>query len=186
MAGATSITHIIGTTSIIMLFFIVGSYYNAYFSDLNTEAYKAQLGQIAEHYAANLNDLVALSSLTESDLFLSKEVVTPISIGERFYNITLTKMTSSEGNKQVLSVEVSIDSLNIFAIVDMVWSPNLNIQLYTNQTIVGNGTVTLKRYVTSDQAANIRGQTGHPASAVVWCSKTGSSMVLGLGIKEVK
>lgn len=146
MAGSTSITHIIGTTSVILLFFVVGSYYNGYFTELNVEAYKAQLGQVAEYYAANMNDLVVLGSLTENSVFLSKEVVTPSSIGERIYNISLTKMTSSDGDKQVFSVVVSIDSLNIFAIADMVWSPNLNIQLYTNQAITGNGTVTLQIY----------------------------------------
>lgn len=185
MAGSTSITHIIGTTSVILLFFVVGSYYNGYFTELNVEAYKAQLGQVAEYYAANMNDLVVLGSLTENSVFLSKEVVTPSSIGERIYNISLTKMTSSDGDKQVFSVVVSIDSLNIFAIADMVWSPNLNIQLYTNQAITGNGTVTLQRSIVSNEPATVRGRTGHPASGVVWCSKAGASMILGLGIKEV-
>ena len=186
MADSVIIPHIIGTTAIIVLFFTMATFWNGYFTNLNVQAYKAQLGQVADYFTSNLNDLIALSKITAGDLFLVNEMKVPSIIGEKLYNISLIKTLAPDGNKQIISVTTSIASLNIYAVSELMWSPDLNIQIYSNQSIPDAAlhNATLSKYLLSDAALSEAARTRGNASIVVWCSKTNDVTVIGLGVKD--
>ena len=186
MGGSTVIPHIIGTTAMITLYFLVGTYYNGFYTQLHSEAYKAQLGQVADYIATNIIDLVTLCQLTEHDLFLVKDVEVHTFIGEKIYNISLITMTPSYGDMEIKRVVAQIDALNIYATSDLPWSMNATVEIYTNQPIVNphEGTLNLTSRVLSTSAVGRAAKIDGFASMVVWCSKTDGSIIIGLGVMD--
>lgn len=186
MGDSTAIPHVIGTVALIFLFFSLTAYYNGFVSQLNLQGYKTQLGQIGEYYAANLNDLVALASLVEEDVFLIKEMKTATFIGDRIYNVSIMRTTPSGSGQQILAVSTRLESLNLYASTELIWSPELNIGVYTNQSIPqAPSNLSLRTFVHSDAAVTRAAQTSGSAQIVVWCRKASGSIVLGVGVKDV-
>jgi len=182
VADSTIIPHIFGTCALIMLFFAVGTYYNGFFTNLNSEAYRAQLGQVADYLSSNIIDLVTLSQLTEGDQFLVKVVEMPTFIGERVYNISLTTMTPSYGDADLIRIITRIDALNIYATSDLPWSLNSNIRIYTDQT--PHAHMSFNKTLTSDAAIGQAAKTKKPAAMMVWCLKENNNITIGLGVME--
>lgn len=180
MADSVIIPHIIGTVSLLMIFFSIGSFYQDYYASLHQEAYEVQLKQIADYVASNLIDLVTLNEIIDEDACLIKTIGIPYSIGENLYNVSLITMTSSGGDVRVIKVIAFIEKLNLYAMVDLPWSVDSRIVIYTNQTIPRSDVYPANNIISSKASAeSIR--TGKPASMIVWSFKDGGQIVIGLG-----
>jgi len=183
MTDSTIIPHVIGTAAMLTMFFIVGSYYNGFYTNLHNEAYQAQLKQAADFLASNIVDLVTLSQLTEGDQFLVKVVETPTFIGERLYNISLVTMTPSYGDMEVIRVVTRIDALSIYATADLPWSVNSAIKIYTNEQSPRSD-VAFKKNLLSDAAVSRAAQIKKSAAIVAWCLKKGGVITIGIGVMD--
>lgn len=184
MVDTTTIPHIIGTTAIITMFFVVGTYYNGFYTGLHSEAYRAQLGQAADYIASNIVELVTLSHLAEDDMFLIKTLEIPTFIGERVYNTSLIQRAEKEVGQEFISVYLSIEKLYIGASSELLWSINPNIQRYVNQSIQHPENLSITNHLLSDAAVSRSIITDSPAAIVVWCSKVDDVIVFGLGVEE--
>lgn len=185
MGNSVVIPHIFGTIALLTMFFTVGTYYNGFFTTLNEEAYRAQLGQVSEYISSNLIDLVVLSRLSDEDLFLVKTVDVPLEIGERFYRISLKEMQSPYG-EDVLKVISEIESLDIYSTADLPWPKSTYIQIYTNQSISTRygADIEIRANITSNRAESRMAETGEPATLIVWCQKTDDVTTIGLGVLD--
>ena len=184
MPDTTVIPHVIGTTALITMFFVVGTYYNGFYTELNSEAYRAQLGQAADYIASNIVELVTLSHLVEDDMFLIKTLEMPTFIGERIYNISLIQRAEKEGGQEYVSVYLFIDKLHIGASSELPWSINPNIQRYVNQSLQPPENLIMSRHQLSDAGVSRSIISDSPAAIVVWCSKVDDVIVFGVGVEE--
>lgn len=185
MGNSVIIPHIFGTIALLTMFFTVSTYYNGFFTNLNQEAYKAQLGQVSEYISSNLIDLVVLSRLSNEDLFLVKTIEVPLEIGKRFYNISLKEMQSPYG-EELLNVVSEINSLDIYSTADLPWPSNTYIQIYSNQSINTRygDSIEIHSTISSNGVESRVAQTGESASLIVWCHKTGNVTTIGLGVLD--
>jgi hypothetical protein len=166
------------------MFFVVGTYYNGFYTGLNSEAYRAQLGQAADYIASNIVELVTLSHLVEDDMFLIKTLEIPTFIGERLYNISLIQMAEKEGGQEYVSIYLFIEKLHIGASSDLPWAINQNIQRYVNQSIQHPVNLNISNHLLSDAGVSRTIVSDSPAAVVVWCSKVDDVIVFGLGVEE--
>lgn len=180
MADSVIIPHIVGTVALLMMFFSVGIFYQDYYTNLHEKAYEAQLNQVANYVASNLVDLVAINQMISGDKCLIKTIEIPYSIGENLYNISLIPMTSSTGSVNVIKVVAFIEKLNLYAMVDLPWSVDSNILIYSNQSIPRSDLFPLNNIV-SNKASSDSHRTGKPISMIVWSLKEGDQIVIGFG-----
>ncbi|MFP3952063.1 MAG: hypothetical protein ACLFVP_08010 [Candidatus Bathyarchaeia archaeon] len=185
MGNSVAIPHIFGTVALLTMFFTVGTYYNGFFTTLNEEAYRAQMGQVSEYLSSNLIDLVVLSRLSEGDLFLVKTIDVPLEIGDRFYRISLEEMQSPLG-EDLLKVVSEIESLDIYSTADLPWPKSTYMQIYTNQSISTRygDSIEIRANITSNGVERRMAETGEPATLVVWCHKTDDVTIIGLGVLD--
>lgn len=184
MGNSVIIPHIFGTIALITMFFSVGSYYNGLYVDLNRQASKAQLGQVADYVSSNIIDLVVLSQLTERDVFLVKYIKVPLYIGNRYYNLSLIEMPSAYTGEELLKVYTEIDADHIYSTSELPWSKTPVLQIYGNQSITTRygGDIELRQHVMSNGAESRSAETGDSCSLVIWCSVSGNSTTVGLGV----
>ncbi|MBS7631388.1 hypothetical protein KEJ47_07435 [Candidatus Bathyarchaeota archaeon] len=180
MANSVIIPHIVGTVALLMMFFSVGTFYQDYYTNLHEKAYEAQLNQVANYVASNLVDLVSLNQMISGDKCLVKTIEIPYSIGENLYNVSLIPMISSGGDINVIRVIAFIEKMNLYAMVDLPWSVDSSIMVYTNQTLPRSDIFPLNNIVSNKASADSR-RTGKPVSMVVWSLKEGDRIVIGLG-----
>lgn len=178
------IPHVIGTSALLIMFFTVSTYYTGFFNRLHSEAYRAQLGQVSDYLASSILDLETLSRIAEVDQFLVKDVEPPPFIGDRVYTISLITMTPSYGDTELIRVVATIDALNIYAISDLPWSLDSNVEIYTNQTVTHPYNLTLTNTLLSDAAVGRAAQIAGAASMVVWCYKADGTTIIGLGVMD--
>lgn len=180
MGDSVVIPHIFGTIALLTMFFTVGTYYDGFFTQLNREAYQAQLGQVSEYISSNLIDLVVLSRLSDEDVFLVKTIDIPSEIGNRFYRITLLEMQSTYG-EDALRIVSELESLGVYSKADLPWYKSSYIDIYSNQSISTRygSSLDISYNVTSNMAS-----LDESIQLVVWCQKTADTIILGLGVLE--
>jgi hypothetical protein len=178
---STAIAHVIGTVSLLMIFFSIGGYYQDYYSVLGQRTNEAQLKQIASYIASNLIDIVTICQTVEGDQFLIKSIDIPYSLNNYLYDISLSIMPSSVSEDNVLRLVTSISKLNDYALVDLPWTSNSNIKFYTNQTIPRSDVI-VTSYQSSNKASSEMAITKKPVSTIVWCMKEGNTIIIGIGV----
>jgi hypothetical protein len=175
MPDSTVIPHVLGTIALISIFLAMEAYYDGLYTKLSEEAYKAQLNQVAEHIASNLIDLVVVAQVAE-EVFLVKKLEIPRLIADKPYNITITEMSKGE-DVSLVSILLSRDRANIYAYVELPWTAEA-ISIYSDQAVDSPYNITLTTRLESID------DLGGALSIVVWCWRSGDSIVIGLGLIE--
>lgn len=178
---SSAIAHVIGTVSLLMIFFSIGGFYQNYYSILSQRAQEAQLKQIASYVASNLIDIVTLGQIVEGDQFLIKSIDIPYSLNNYLYNISISSMPSSTGEENIIRIVTSISKLNDYATENLPWTASGNIKIYTNQTIPRSDVI-VTSHQTSNKASSEIAINKKPASTIVWCMKNGNEITMGLGV----
>jgi hypothetical protein len=178
---SSAIAHVIGTVSLLMIFFSIGGYYQNYYSILSERASEAQLKQIGSYVASNLIDIVTLSQIIEGDQFLIKSIEIPYSLNNNLYNISISAMPTSTGQENVLRVVTSISKITEYALVDLPWTANGNILIYTNQTIPRSDVI-VSSHQSSNKASSEIAINKKPVTTIVWCMKQENTIIIGLGV----
>ena len=90
-------------------------------------------------------------------------------------------MPSSTGEENILRIVASISKLTDYAIVDLPWSANGDIKIYTNQTIPRSDVI-VTSHQSSNKASSEIAINKKTASTIVWCMKNGDTIIIGLGV----
>jgi len=179
--ASSAFAHVIGTVSLLMIFFSIGGFYQNYYSILSQRADEAQLKQIASYVASNLIDIVTLSQTIEGDQFLIKSIDIPYSLNNSLYNISISAMPSSSGEENVIRIVASISKSTEYSVVDLPWTASGSIKIYTNQTIPRSDVI-VTSHQSSNKASSEIAINKKPVSTIVWCMKNGNMITIGLGV----
>jgi hypothetical protein len=188
IGNSVIIPHIFGTIALITMFFSVGSYYNGLHVDMNREASKTQLGQVADYISSNIIDLVVLSQLTKEEVFLVKKIKLPLYVGEHYYNISLIEMPSTYTGEELFKVYTEIETEYIYSTSELPWAKSPALQIFSNQSISTryDNDIELHTHVMSNGADRRAAETGDICSLVIWCCKSENSTIVGLGVLSIK
>jgi hypothetical protein len=180
----TAISHVIGTVTLLMMFFSVGSYFMNYYHFIAEQTYSGQLRQIDDYLASNIIDLVTLAQTTPGDQFLVKQVKIPFSIAENLYDVSVAWMPLPSGDFNVARLTSSIGKLNQYVTVDLPYSNTSNIGIYSGGSIHGSYLM-IDNSLSSDAAQSEAVVTGYATSTMVWCQKRGSTITIGFGVIQL-
>jgi hypothetical protein len=161
--GSVSITHLIGTVSLMLIFLSVGSYYSMSIASLKNEVITVQLSKIANYIGSDIVDLVSLCYISEQDQMLIKNLTLPTGLTAYGYNMTIEKI----GQSMLVRVYLISESL-VYGEYVLPWPTESNIRVYNGSDPEVPG-LTPKLHVDNLD-------TG----IVIWCQKTGDQITIGL------
>jgi hypothetical protein len=178
------IGHVIGTVTLLMMFFAVGNYYTDYFAMLSEETYQSQLKQVTSYLASNTIDLVTLCQITPGDQFLVKQVEIPYSIGENLYNVSFAWMPSPSGDFNVARISASIPELDQYVTMDLPYSNCSVVEIFSNES-VPSGYLVIDNNVSSNVAHVEATAHDKATSLMIWCMKRGDAITIGFGVIQL-
>jgi len=94
MASVT-MAHLIGTVSLMLIFFSIGSYYSMSIVSLKNEVITVQLSKIANYIGSDIEDLVSLCYISELKQMLIKNLTLPSGLTSYGYIMTIEKIGKS-------------------------------------------------------------------------------------------
>jgi len=171
--GSVSLTHLIGTVSLMLIFLSVGSYYTMSIASLKNEVITVQLSKIANYIGSDMVDLVSLCYIGELDQLLIKSLTLPAGLTVYGYNMTVEKI----GQNMVVRIYLISDSL-VYGEYALPWSTESSIKVYNGSD------ADVENYIQSEKPSltpklhidNL--DTG----IVVWCVKIEDQITIGLGL----
>jgi len=170
------ISHVIGTTTLIALFFIVTVYYTYSYSMIQDEVVETQLEEIAGYVSSNIVQLVSLTTLSGEDQFLIKELKIPRYVANSIYEVTIERYTDPISQEEVLRVRVYLTSRpSVYGVSYLPWSEGGPIHAY-NGTDLGISESSL--------SPSVSVSSGYE-KICVWALKRGTEITIGLGRRLV-
>ncbi|MEM3040964.1 MAG: hypothetical protein QXG97_02915 [Nitrososphaerota archaeon] len=167
--GSVTLTHVIGTVGLMVVFFAVSSYYSISYASLQFQVIALNLEKVSNYVASNVVDTISLCYMTETNQVIYKKLEIPAKIGVYGYNVTILQIAGEE-NFKVRSYLVSRPA--IYGESTLPWSTSGLIGIY-NGTDLGIDDLSFDPEISvSSGLSNI----------VVWCSKLGDDILIGLGI----
>jgi len=169
---SVSMTHLIGTVSLMLIFFSVGSYYSISINTLKNEAITVQLSKIANYIGSDIVDLVTLSHVSDLDQLLVKNLTLPAGITSYGYNMTI------ETIRQTMYVRVYLisDSL-VYGEYALPWSTESSIKIYNGSDTKVESYIQTERHNLTPRLFLDNEDTG----LVIWCAKIKDQITIGLG-----
>lgn len=175
---STVISHVIGTAALLTIFFSVGSYYQGFYAIMGEKSSIIQLNQVASYISTNFVDVVTLCQTVDGDQFVVKLIDIPYSINDNLYNCSLNLVPSENSNLRLVA---SINKHNLYGIIDLPWSYNSTMRIYSNETIP-QPELMVSNQISSNKVASIKAVTKDPASFIIWCLKKGNTYTIGFGV----
>lgn len=166
--GTVTITHVIGTATLIGVFLTVSMFYGMTYGALQTETLALQLQQVTDYVSSNQIDLVSLCCISSSDQFLIKTLEMPKYVGTYTYTVTLLERNNSITGEKQIFVQAFFDS-----------KPYIyrEAALLLVKIDKWNGT-------TIEKPANLQPKlviSSVKPNLVVWVLKQGENMIVGIG-----
>jgi hypothetical protein len=165
-----TITHVIGTVTLILVFVSVTLFYQYYYLSLQKETLARQLEEAANYVASNLADLISLCLINPADQLAVKTLDIPEKIGESYYSVTITRSMDSYFGDEMVIVKVYLNSdpftlgeaILPFTLVN-VWNGtgSINLDIVQPRLIISSGT----------------------SNSVMWALAKNGTITIGLGIK---
>ena len=168
---SVTISHVIGTTTLIIVFISVTMFYTMSYLPLQTEALAQQLQEVTDYVSASLVDLVSLCFISPTDQILIKGLEMPENIGTYLYIVTLKNTTNPITHERLLVVQAFFDSRpSIYMESLLPWSMEGKIRIW-NGTEINNPRFWPRVFISSG-ASNL----------VAWALKQGEEITVGLGV----
>jgi len=168
---SVTISHVIGTTTLIIVFISVTMFYTMSYLPLQTEALAQQLQEVTDYVSANIVDLVSLCFISPTDQLLIKGLEMPENIGTYFYSVTLQNATNPVTQEKLLMVRAFFDSRpTIYRESLLPWSMEGKLKIWNGAGI--NNPRLQPRFSVSSGASNM----------VVWALKQDEDITVGLGV----
>jgi hypothetical protein len=171
--GSVSMTHLIGTVSLMLIFFSVGSYYSMSIATLKNEAITVQLSKIANYIGSDMVDLVTLSCISDMNQLLVKNLTLPAGITSYGYNMTVETI----GQTMFVRVYLFSDSL-VYGEYALPWSTESSIQIYNGSETEVESYIQTERPSLTPRLFFDNSNTG----IVIWCAKIEDQITIGLGL----
>ena len=172
MASVT-MAHLIGTVSLMLIFFSIGSYYSMSIASLKNEVITVQLSKIANYIGSDIEDLVSLCYISELNQMLIKNLTLPTGLASYGYNMTIEKI----GQSMLVRVYLISES-EVYGEYILPWPTESNIRFYNgldpeveNYTQSERPSLILKLHV-DDLDTGI----------MIWCVKLEDQITIGLGL----
>jgi len=169
--GSVTLTHVIGTAGLMVVFFAVGSYYSLSYTSLQLQIIAVNLEKISNYVASNVMDMVSLCYMSGVNQVISKRLEIPARIGAYGYNITILQMTGEE-NFKVRAYLVSRPT--IYGESTLPWSTSGMMKIY-NGTDIGIENLSFDPKISVFSGSS---------NIVVWCLKRDNEILIGLGIMK--
>lgn len=170
-----TISHLIGTTTLIMIFFTASFFYGNIYSSMQTEVLKIQLQEAANYVSSNLVDLFSLCTLSSTDQLLIKSLDMPANIGDSFFNVTIIKNINPETLETSLVVRAILtagySATGGWAQYNEAPLPWTTIKIWNGTQIYDLGKLKLRLSISSSEP-----------NLVVWALKKGDEITIGLGV----
>jgi hypothetical protein len=171
---SVSISHLIGTVALMLIFFSIGSYYSMSIASLKNEVITVQLSKIANYIGSDIEDLVSLCYIGEQDqMLLIKNLTLPTGLTSFGYNMTIEKI----GQNMLVRVYLISES-EVYGEYILPWPTESNIRVYNgldpeveNCIYSERPSLTLKLDV-DDLDTGI----------MIWCVKHEDQITIGLGL----
>jgi|GEM_PF-973874 len=171
--SSVSLTHLIGTVSLMLIFFSVGSYYSMSISSLKNEVITVQLSKIADYIGSDTVDLVSLCYINDMDQMLVKNLTLPAGLTAYGYNMAVEKA----GQSMFVRVYLISDSL-VYGEYALPWSTESGIKVYNGSDAEVEGYIQSERPSLTPRLYVDNGDTG----IVIWVAKIEDQVTVGLGI----
>jgi len=170
---SVTFTHLIGTVSLMLIFFSVGSYYSMSIASLKNEVTTVQLSKIANYIGSNIEDLVSLCYISELNQMLIKNLTLPTGLTSYGYNMTIEKIGQS-----ILVRVYLISESEVYGEYILPWPTESNIRVYNDLD------PEVENYIQSERPSLILKlhvddlDTG----IMIWCVKLEDQITIGLGL----
>ncbi len=171
--GSVSLTHLVGTVSLMLIFLSVGSYYSMSIASLKNEVITVQLSKIADYISSDMIDLVSLCYVGELNQLLIKNLTLPAGLTAYGYNMTVEKI----GQSMLVRVYLISDSL-VYGEYALPWSTESNIKVYNGSDAEVENCIQSERPSLTPKLQVDNLDTG----IVVWCVKIEDQITIGLGL----
>jgi len=172
MASVT-MAHLIGTVSLMLIFFSIGSYYSMSIVSLKNEVITVQLSKIANYIGSDIEDLVSLCYISELNQMLIKNLTLPTGLTSYGYNMTIEKIGQS-----ILVRVYLISESEVYGEYILPWPTESNIRVYNDLD------PEVENYIQSERPSLILKlhvddlDTG----IMIWCVKLEDQITIGLGL----
>jgi hypothetical protein len=176
---SVTISHVIGTVTLIMVFIGVTMFYTLSYLSLQTEALTQQLQEAADYVSTNLVDLVSLCFISPTDQLLIKSLEMPKNIGNNLYSLTLLITTDPITQENVLMVQAFFNSqpYNYMESV-LPWSIGGNMKIW-NGTTINN-----LPFPAANQFEPKISISSGGSNLVAWVLRQGNMITVGLGVMK--
>jgi len=163
---SVTISHVIGTITLIVVFIAVTMFYTISYFSLQTETLAQQLQEAADYVSANLVDLVSLCFISPTDQILIKGLEMPENVGTNLYSVTISEKTNPITQEKLLMVRAFFNSRpSIYRESLLPWST----------VKIWNGT----EIPSLQPSLSISSGT---SNVVAWALKCGEEITVGLGV----
>lgn len=153
-----AIPHLIGTVTLITIFFFVGAYFQNVYTYVQTESSAHKLRETANNIASNIVDLISLCFLSDVDQNLNRTIDVPTDIFNSIYSIEIYTYSDPIMKEDFYIVRAYL-TLNpsIHGQSELPWTGDgiLNIDPATSSISAGAGNL------------------------VIWCKKIGNNITIG-------
>jgi len=152
------IPHLVGTVTLITIFFTVVVYYQYVYASYQTQLIASNLKDVADYVASNIVDLVSLCYLSHGDQNLNITIKIPTRIGNDIYTIRIFSFSDPNAEENLYIVRAYLTSNpSTYGQAELPWSSS--------------------EYVSVDPAASsVSSSIGY---LVIWCRKTDENIVIG-------
>ncbi len=165
---SVTISHVIGTITLLMVFTAVTMFYTMSYFSLQTETLAQQLQEAADYVSANLVDLVSLCHISPTDQLLIESLEMPENIGTYIYSVTITEQTNLITQEKLLMVRAFFASRpSIYRESLLPWS---TVKIW-NGTEIDDPKLQPSLYISSGTQ-----------NVVAWALKQGEETTVGLGV----
>jgi len=166
---SVTISHVIGTTTLLMVFTAATMFYTISNFSLQRETLAMQLQEAADYVSSNLVDLVSLCFISPTDQLLIKTLEMPENIGVNVYTVTLVEKTNPVTHEKLMIVKAHFDFRpSIYRESLLPWT---TIKIWNGTSIGDLGRVEPKLSISSS-ASNM----------VIWALRQAEEITVGLGV----
>ena len=176
--GSVIISHVVGTTALILVLAVTGIYYNICYSSLQVESVATQLDEVTDYVSSTAVDLVSMCSLSVTNQLVIKDLKLPERLGTFSYSVTIVR-SSSTAQEELFKVRAYFDSSpSVFRESSLPWSTDGDLGIYN-----ATDPDTDPRSVDPSLQPAVC-LSSFSTDIALWCLKHGGNVTIGLGVRD--
>lgn len=175
--GSVVISHVVGTTALILVLAVTGIYYNICYSSLQVEVVATQLEEVTDYVSSTAVDLVSMCSLSVADQLIVKDLKLPERLETFSYTVIIVRSSSTD-QEELFKVRAYFDSSpSVFKESNLPWSTEGNLKIYND-----TDPDTDPRSVDPNLQPAVC-LSSFSTDIALWCMNHGGNVTIGLGVR---